>query len=133
MSNFVKMSKIETDSNGLSKDTCYWQSMYSTALRSEDEIVNFCKEDFVRQLHRNGCNVTEHDIYIQVDYVEHTSTFVLLIKYIPRKSLVNSLERDTVCSKSLEPIQYTSDGSERYRYAGINPRLNVCVYVLDKD
>jgi hypothetical protein len=32
-----------------------------------------------------------------------------------------------------EPVRYVADGDRRYRYAGVNPRLNVCVYLLDEE
>jgi hypothetical protein len=127
------IAKIKVDSNGLSKDTYCYKLTLAVDLQIKDEIIDSYKEDFVWRLRHNECNVTEDDIQVKVDCVAHSLIFVLFMKYIPCKSLVNSLELDTIYSKSLDQIQYTSDGSERYRYAGVNPRLNVCVYVLDKD
>jgi hypothetical protein len=107
--------------------------MCAADLEFKDEIIDFYEDDFVKRLHHNECNATKYDIQMRVEYSDSTLIFTIWMMYVPYKSLVNSLEHDTVYSKSLEPVRYVADGDRRYKYAGINPRLNVCVYVLDKD
>jgi hypothetical protein len=133
MTDLYTISNIEVDSNGLSKDTYIGRLMYAADLKFKDEIIDFYKEDFVKRLHSDGCNATKEDVQVHVEYSDSTLQFTIWMKYIPCKSLVNSLERDTVYGKLSDPVRYATDGTKQYRYAGINPRLNVCIYTLDEE